>query len=85
MNQQRLVMFKVLSILEKLDRWTKPINLSNKESIESKQNLGLNIKLNQRNGNIGFDIFLNNELVSFELTNIGIAQLESILEDRKKL
>lgn len=78
-------MFKVLSILEKLDRWTKPINLSNKESIESKQNLGLNIKLNQRNGNIGFDIFLNNELVSFELTNIGIAQLESILEDRKKL
>ena len=78
-------MFKVLSILEKLDRWTKPINLSNKESIESKQNLGLNIKLNHRNGNIGFDIFLNNELVSFELTNIGIAQLESILEDRKKL
>jgi hypothetical protein len=78
-------MSNVLSLLDRLDQWKVFHTLYDEESVKSKQPFTVKIKLNQRNGNIGFDLEYNNQLVSFELTNVGIAQLEQVLEERKKL
>ncbi len=78
-------MSNVLSLLDRLDQWKVFSTLYDEESVKSKQDFTVQIKLNHRNGNIGFDLVYNNELVSFELTNVGIAQLEQVIEERKKL
>jgi hypothetical protein len=78
-------MSKVSSLLDRLDKWTVSATLYDEESVKSKQDFTLQIKLNKRNANIAFELVHNNELINVELTNIGIAQLEQVLEERKKL
>jgi len=78
-------MSNVLSILNRLDKWKVFSTLYDKESVKSKQVSTVKLKLNHRNGNIGFELECNNQLINFELTNIGIAQLEQVIEERKKL
>ena len=73
-------MSNVVSILPRLDKWQEVLSIFDPGS-----NLIVNFNLNHRNGNIEFCIKDGDKLVSFELTNIGIAQLQEIIDQRNNL
>jgi hypothetical protein len=70
----------VTSLLPRLNRWEQVLSVFDPNS-----KLVVNFSLNHRNGNIEFSVKDGDKSLSFELNNIGIAQLQEIIDQRNNL